>query len=224
MIRNAATTCQALSQIAPQTPTCAAVRPANGTFAALAPTQVYSDQTYPYLNGNNLYFGNATDDMWVGNISAGGTIIKNPFELPAGVFAFNGNPVVNINGVTTDMTDPANVVFYSGDDPSGAALLGQGRWWQVFQNAPKADKPPQPTVVRASAVGNTITISWSPAQSGQAITFYTVHASTVPAGVVVPDQTVVPEPVDFPAELPGDLGLAEWNLCIPRDCQQRPGQ
>ncbi len=60
VIRNAATTCQALSQIAPQTPTCAAVRPANGTFAALAPTQVYSDQTYPYLNGNNLYFGNAT--------------------------------------------------------------------------------------------------------------------------------------------------------------------
>jgi hypothetical protein len=191
VIRNAATTCQALSQVAPQTPTCPAVRAANGAFAALAPTQVYSDQTYPYLNGNNLYFGNATDDMWVGNISGGGTIVKNPFE-PAGVFALNGIAVVNINGVTTDMTDPANVVFYSGDDPSGAALLGQGRWWQVFQNAPKADKPPQPTVVRASAVGNTITISWSPAQSGQLVTSYTVHASTVPVGVVVPDQTVVP--------------------------------
>jgi hypothetical protein len=192
VIRNAATTCQALSQIAPQTPTCPAVRANNGAFAALAPTQVYSDQTYPYLNGNNLYFGNATDDMWVGNISGGGTIVENPFE-PAGIFVLNGNPVVNINGVTADMTDPANVVFYSGDDPSGAALLGQGRWWQVLQNPPaKADKAPQPTVVRASAVGNTITISWSPAQSGQQITSYTVHASTVPVGVVVPDQTVVP--------------------------------
>jgi hypothetical protein len=192
VIRNVATTCQALSQIAPQTPTCPAVRANNGAFAALAPTQVYSDQTYPYLNGNNLYFGNATDDMWVGNISGGGTIVENPFE-PAGIFVLNGNPVVNINGVTADMTDPANVVFYSGDDPSGAALLGQGRWWQVLQNPPaKADKAPQPTVVRASAVGNTITISWSPAQSGQQITSYTVHASTVPVGVVVPDQTVVP--------------------------------
>ena len=90
------------------------------------------------------------------------------------------------------MTDAANVVLYSGDDPSGAALLGQGRWWQVFQNAAKADKPPQPTVVRASAVGNTITISWSPAQSGQLVTSYTVHASTLPVGVVVADQTVVP--------------------------------
>jgi hypothetical protein len=192
VIRNVATTCQALSQIAPQTPTCPAVRANNGAFAALAPTQVYSDQTYPYLNGNNLYFGNATDDMWVGNISGGGTIVENPFE-PAGIFVLNGNPVVNVNGVTADMTDPANVVMYSGDDPSGAALLGQGRWWQVFQNPPaKADKAPQPTVVRASAVGNTITISWSPAQSGQQITSYTVHASTVPVGVVVPDQTVVP--------------------------------
>ena len=191
VIRNAATTCQALSQIAPQVPTCAAVRPGNGAFAALGPIQVYSDQTYPYLNGNNLYFGDAKDDIWVGNISGGGTILKDPFE-PAGVFILNGNPVVNPNGVTADMTDPANVVFYSGDDPSGAALLGQGRWWQVFQNPPKADKPPQPTVVRASALGNTITISWSPAQSGQPVTSYTVHASTVPAGVVVADQLVVP--------------------------------
>lgn len=191
VIRNPATTCQALSQIAPQTPTCPAVRANNGAFAALVPTQVYGDQTYPYQNGNNLYFGNATDDMWVGNISGGGTIVKNPFE-PAAVFVLNGNPVVNINGVTADMTDPANVVMYSGDDPSGAALLGQGRWWQVFQNAPKADKPPQPTVVRATAVGNTITISWSPAQSGQLVTSYTVHASTLPVGVVLADQTVVP--------------------------------
>ena len=44
--------------------------------------------------------------MWVGNISGGGTIVENPFQ-PAGVFVFNGNPVVNVNGVAADMTDPA---------------------------------------------------------------------------------------------------------------------
>jgi Fibronectin type III domain len=192
VIRNAATTCQALSQVAPQTPTCPGVRSANATFAALAPTSLYSDQTYPYQNGNNLYFGNATDDMWVGNISGGGTVVRNPFE-PAGAFTFNANPVVNVNGVMADATDAANVVMYSGDDPSGAALLGQGRWWFVAQNPPaKAGKPAQVTVVRAAASGTNVTVTWSPAQTGETVTFYTVHASTVPAGVVLADQTVLP--------------------------------
>ena len=50
----------------------------------------------------------------------------------------------------------------------------------------------QVTVVRASAVNNTITVSWSPAQTGETVTSYTVHASTVPAGVVLADQTVLP--------------------------------
>jgi hypothetical protein len=202
-IHNATTKCQALSQVPPQTPTCGGQRPANAPFAALAPTQIYSDQTYPYLNGNNLYMGNATDDLWVGNIFPGGdpnainpggntVVLRNPFE-PAGAFVLNGNATINVNGITADMTDPANVSMYSGDDPTGAALLGQGRWWLVSQNPPaKAGKPSPVTLVRASAVNKTITVSWSPAQTGETVTFYTVHASTVPAGVVLADQTVLP--------------------------------
>ena len=84
VITNADTTCQALlTGTTAQTPTCTATNPANATFAALTPTAVYGDQTYPYLNGNNLYFGDATDDMWVGNISGGGTIVINPFDPQA---------------------------------------------------------------------------------------------------------------------------------------------
>ncbi len=192
VITNADTTCQALlTGTTAQTPTCTGTNPANATFAALTPTAVYGDQTYPYMNGNNLYFGSATDDMWVGNISGGGTIVVNPFE-PAGAFVFNGNPTININGVTADFTDPANVVFYSGDDPSGAALLGQGRWWQVAQNPSAPAAPNAPTVVRASAAGSTVTLGWSPSQDAQTVLFYTVHASTVPVGVVLADITVAP--------------------------------
>ncbi|HYX52654.1 MAG TPA: fibronectin type III domain-containing protein [Candidatus Limnocylindrales bacterium] len=191
VIRNATRACQALTQSAPTTPTCGTSRPA-GAFGALAPTTTFGDQTYPYQNGNNLYFGNATDDLWVGNISGGGTIVVNPFE-PAGTFVLNANPVVNVNAITADVTDPANNSVLSGDDPSGNATLGAGRWWRVFQNAPaKADKPPQVTVTRATANVNDVTVAWSPAQSGQLVTSYTVHASTVPAGVTVPDVTVVP--------------------------------
>jgi len=192
VIHNADTTCQALSQTPPQTPTCAGVPPTVPAFAALAPAALYGDQTYPYLNGNNLYFGDATDVSWVGNISGGGTIVVDPFE-PAGAFALNGVAIINVNAITADMMDPANVVAYSGDDPSGNAALGAGRWWSVKQNpAAKADKPAQVTVVRASAVNNDITVAWNPAQTGQLVTSYTVQAFTFPSGVSVPDQTVLP--------------------------------
>src|SRR6185312_16122917 len=192
VIHNADTTCQALSQTPPQTPTCAGVPPTVPAFAALAPAALYGDQTYPYLNGNNLYFGDATDVSWVGNISGGGTIVVDPFE-PAGAFALNGVAIINVNAITADMMDPANVVAFPGDDPSGNASLGAGRWWRTNQNpAAKADKPAQVTVVRASAVNNDITVAWNPAQTGQQVTSYTVQAFTFPAGVSVPDQTVLP--------------------------------
>lgn len=188
VIRNADTTCQALSQIAPQVPSCPSVVPANPAFAALTPTAIYGDQTYPYLNGNNLYFGDLTDDMWVGNVAAGGTVVEDPYE-PAGAFVFNGSPSVGVNAVVADSTDPANVVLYSGDDPSLAALLAQGRWFQVAMNPPaRAARPNVVTIVRASAVGNTLTVSWSPAQTGVPVTSYTVHAST---GTLA-DQLVTP--------------------------------
>jgi len=193
VIKNATTTCQALSQVPPQNPTCPFTRPTNATFAALVPADISSDQTYPYSNGNNLYMGDATDAIWVGNISAGGNavVVRDPFE-PVGAFVLNGNATINVGAAVPDMTDPANVTMFSGDDPLGAALLGQGRWWYINQNPPKAGKPSPVTVVRATAVNNTITVNWSPAQTGETVLSYTVHASTVPAGVVVADKLVTP--------------------------------
>lgn len=180
VIKNADTTCQALGLSVPQTPTCNDTAPTTATFAALTPTTIYSDQTYPYLNGNNLYFGDLTDDMWVGNISgdaAGAAVVRDPYEQPAGVFNLNGLPP-NVNAIVADPTDPANVVAYSGDDPSANATLAAGRWWQVIQNPPaRAAKPNVVTVVRASAAGNTITVSWSPAQTGVPVTSYLVHST-----------------------------------------------
>jgi hypothetical protein len=180
VLKNADTTCQALGVTFPQTPSCGDATPATATFAALTPTAIYSDQTYPYLNGNNLYMGDLTDDIWVGNVSgdaAGAAVVRDPYE-PAGALAFNGNPSVGVNAVVADSTDPANVVEYSGDDPSLAALLAQGRWFQVIQNPPaRATRPNPPTVVRAAAVGNTITVSWNPAQTGVPVTSYLVHST-----------------------------------------------
>jgi hypothetical protein len=192
VIKNADIACQALGATYPQTPTCGDASPATATFAALTPTAIYSDQTYPYLNGNNLYFADTVDDMWVGNVSGDATsaaIVKNPFE-PVNAFNPNGAAAnVGINAVVADSTDPANIVLYSGDDPSLAAILALGRWWTVFQNPPaRAAKPNVVTVVRASAVGNTITVSWSPAQTGVPVTSYTVRAST---GALA-DHTVTP--------------------------------
>jgi hypothetical protein len=180
VIKNVDTACQALGSTFPQTPTCGETNPTTATFAALTPTAIYSDQTYPYLNGNNLYFADTVDDMWVGNVSgdaAGAAIVRNPFE-PANAFNPAAAANVGINAVVADQTDPANVVLYSGDDPSLAALLAQGRWWQVIQNPPaRATKPNVATVVRASAVGNTITLSWSPAQTAVPVTSYLVHST-----------------------------------------------
>jgi len=123
VIKSADTTCQALSPSvnpAPQQATCKSLTAGTPAFAALTPTTVYGDQTYPYLNGNNLYFGDKTDDIWVGDISADPVLTGNPatavfvvdpFEQqpgpePGTVFALNGLPP-NVNAITADMTDPA---------------------------------------------------------------------------------------------------------------------
>ncbi|HZU31944.1 MAG TPA: fibronectin type III domain-containing protein, partial [Candidatus Angelobacter sp.] len=194
-IANADTACQALGPVFPQTPTCGTQAPAVAAFAAIAPVSIYGDQTYPYLNGNNLYFGDPTDVSWVGNVSGGGTIVVDPFE-PAGIFALGGVPRVNINAVVADMNDPANVSLFSGDDPTGNAVLAQGRWWFTSQNpSPVALAPGIPTIVRASAVGNTITVSWSPAQNGVPVTSYTVTDST---GVLAPQTVNAPAGGGFP--------------------------
>lgn len=189
-IQNADTTCQALGTTVLQAPTCPTRVPVDPVFAALPTTTIYSDQTYPYLNGDNLYFGSATDALWVSSISAGGIVSGNPYE-PAGAFALNGNPTIFVNAVVADVTDPANITLWSGDDPSGAAILAQGRWWQVVQNPPAvAAAPGAPTAVRASVVGNTVSLGWAPAQNAVPVTSYTVQ--TLSAGVAIATQTVLP--------------------------------
>jgi hypothetical protein len=220
VIQNADTTCQALpptvTQTTVQKATCLASAPTTPAFAALTPTTIYGDQTYPYLNGNNLYMGDATDDQWVGNVSGDPTstaFVVDPFEqqpspavppaVEPGTVFFLGALPPNVNAITADMTDPANVVAYSGDDPSAAALLAQGRWWQVFQNPSPLAAPPAPTIVRTSAVGTTLTISWSPAQAALPVTSYTVHALT--GGIA--DQIVSAPPAPAVPIIPPNLGV-----------------
>ncbi len=119
----------------------------------------------------------------------------NPFE-PAGAFNFtdqNGNVVtiVNVNGLAIDSTDTAQIVPYSGDDPSGLATLAAGRWWQVAQNPAPPAAPGAPTVVRATPGAAQATVSWSEAQNGEPVNFYTI-VTTASDGSVVPNTTVVP--------------------------------
>ena len=63
-------------------------------------------------------------------IPAQAAFVVDPFEQqpgpePGTVFFLNGLPP-NVNAITADMTDPANVVAYSGDDPSPLLFLLKG--------------------------------------------------------------------------------------------------
>src|SRR4029077_10596293 len=96
------------------------------------------DQVYPATNGNNLYIAKTaptTSLAWVGNV-AGGTAEQtlavsyiNPAQLPAAA------PLKNVGAVVLDSTDPANLVIYSGDDPSGLGTAVAGRWFQTTQTS-----------------------------------------------------------------------------------------
>ena len=221
VIKNADTTCQALPpsvKPALQQATCPSTLAQTPAVAALTPTTIYGDQTYPYLNGNNLYLGDKTDDQWVGNVSGDPTqtaFVVDPFEqqpspavppaVEPGTVFFLGALPPNVNAITADMTDPANVVAYSGDDTSAAALLAQGRWWQVFQNPSPLTAPPAPTVVRTSAVGSTLTISWSPAQAGVPVTSYTVHALT---GAIADQTVTAPTPPAGASIIPPNMSVS----------------
>jgi len=126
-----------------------------------APTTVMSDQYYPAVNGNNVYFtlaaaGNPMDLAWLGNASSvtvaggvanlAGTTIDTAFY---GVFSPAGGPaamgaqftIANLNSLAVDPSDPANIVVFSGDDYSGAGLLAQGMWFESCQGNPPAPQP-----------------------------------------------------------------------------------
>lgn len=125
-----------------------------------AATSTMSDQYYPAINGNNVYFtlapaGGPDNLAWLGNASAA----TNPGGVPAtstidstffGAFTPATGPaftITNLNGLAVDPTDPANLEVFSGDDYSGAGVLAQGMWFQTCQGVyPSAIQPgPAPT-------------------------------------------------------------------------------
>jgi hypothetical protein len=150
---------------------------------------------------------------WLGNAAAAdpgmaNTTLDTTFM---GTFSPAGGPspaVAFLSGVAVDPSDPANIVAYSADDYSGAGVLAQGMWFQSCQGNPPAILPGPgftplncPTPIATAAPGaplnvvgvgsnNAATVSWSPAQSNQPVTSYTV--TTFIGGVAVGSQAVVP--------------------------------
>ncbi len=188
------------------------------TLAAVGvPVGMTGDQYYPALNGNNLFFTlpAPADIAWAGNVSAfpnvaAITLTTTYMNIPG----MNPQPspaIANLNGIGVDPTDPANLVTYSADDYSGLGTLANGQWFQTCQGTPPATPPgPPPTPwtmncptpvatavpgvpqnVVAVASNALVSLSWSPAQSNQPVTSYTVHNS-FSTGVIIPDFTVTP--------------------------------
>lgn len=166
-IHNADTTCQAISP--GMTSTC----PATNALAAVgAAITTGGDQIYPYLNGNNLYYGRSAvvvaptapaDVFWIADAQGAQAILPN-FINPADITAslLPTQPAAFPLGVmgqsAVDYNDPANLVVYTGDDPSnngvtippsvsGAPGLGVGRWFQTCLGKPPVVPAPFATNV-----------------------------------------------------------------------------
>jgi hypothetical protein len=185
-----------------------------------AATSTMSDQYYPATNGNNVYFsmspaGGPFNTAWLGNASAATAASMAATTLDTtfyGTFNPVGGPspaMANINGLGVDASDPANIVLYSADDYSGLGTLAEGMWFQTCQGIPGPVPAPAPspyvlncpTPVATAAPGaplnvvgvasnSAVTVSWSPAQSNQPVTSYTVN--TLVGGVAIASQAVVP--------------------------------
>ncbi|MGZ7090048.1 MAG: fibronectin type III domain-containing protein [Candidatus Angelobacter sp.] len=160
--------------------------------------------------------GGPFNTAWLGNASAATAASMASTTLDTtfyGTFSPVGGPtpaIANINGLAVDPSDPANIVLYSADDYSGLGTLAQGMWFQTCQGIPAVPAPapaPSPYMLNcptppATAVpgapldvvgvasNSAVTVSWSPAQSNQPVTSYTVN--TLIGGVVVASQAVVP--------------------------------
>jgi uncharacterized repeat protein (TIGR01451 family) len=148
-----------------------------------APFVTTTDQLYPALNGNNLYVANASGVVWVGNVVAGTSGMTVATQYGGSSFSF-------VSGLTVDNLNPASEVLFVGDDPSNGFSPGSGRWWTVSHAPGPLAIPGVPTNVKAVAGSASATVSWSPAQDGQPVTSYVVHASFVSNGTTVPDVTV----------------------------------
>jgi hypothetical protein len=182
-----------------------------------AATATMSDQYYPAINGNNVYFtespaGGPFNTAWLGNASAAdagmaATTLDATFYGTFNPAAGPSPALANINGLAVDPSDPANVVLYSADDYSGAGTLANGMWFQTCQGTPGSAPGPGPYVLNCPtppataapgapqnvfgvASNNAVTVNWSPAQSNQPVTSYTVNTFT--GGVLVSSTPVTP--------------------------------
>ena len=184
-IRNADTSCL----VGPN----AACTTKSGTHALnsiTTATVVMGDQIYPATNGNNLYFALPGNIVWVGNVAGGptGQTLASTYMNTAQLASIPAN----IRALALDATDPANLVIYAGDDPSGIGTIGAGRWFQTRHTAAASDAPKAPLNVVAREVGTDAVINWSPAQSAQQVTSYTVHNNFASNEAPLPDVTVTP--------------------------------
>ncbi len=188
-IRNADTAC-----LVSPNPVCTNKSDTSVLTSVGATTVLRGDQVYPATNGNNLYIGQSVTNnlIWVGNVAAGaaGQTLSlnyiNPAQLPATA------PLKNVGALVLDCTDPANLVIYAGDDPSGLGTAGAGRWFQTMQTAASPAVPGAPLDVVATENGIQATVSWSPAQVAQPVTSYTVQNNFASNGLPLPDISVVP--------------------------------
>lgn len=186
-IRNADTSC-----LVSPNPACTDKSGTRALATITASNAVAGDQVYPATNGNNLYFALGNNVAWVGNVNGAAAdqsltlSYMNPAPAPA------AGPFSNMGALVLDSTDPANLVLYSGDDPSGLGTAGAGRWFQTRQTAAAAGPPGAPLNVVAVKVGSQATISWSPAQVAQPVNSYTVTNNFASNGLPLPDATITP--------------------------------
>lgn len=190
VIKNADTVC-----LVGQNPACSS---GNGTAqivlgSLLGATSITSDQNYPATNGNNLYVGDANSVAWAGNVSA-----ATASQTLALTYIDPSVGIANVGAVAIDNTDAANLVLYTGDDPSGAATVEAGRVFQTIQTATPAP-PSAPLNVVASIANGQGTVSWSPAQTGQQVSAYLVRNNFASNGITLPDINIVPAGSGFPA-------------------------
>lgn len=160
--------------------------------------------------------GGPFNTAWLGNASTATAASMAATTLDTtfyGTFSPVGDPnpaIANINGLAVDPSDPANVVLYSADDYSGLGTLAKGMWFQTCQGVPAVPAPAPapspymlncPTPIATAAPGaplnvfgvasnSAVSVNWSPAQSNQPVTSYTV--TTITAGPAVAPVTVVP--------------------------------
>lgn len=150
---------------------------------------------------------------WLGNASAADAAMTNTtldvtFMGTFDPLTGSTPPPTILSGIAVDQTDPANIVAFSSDDFTGGGVLAMGMWFQSCQGIAPALPPGPgftplncPTPIATAAPGapqnvfgvasnNAVTVNWSPAQSNQPVTSYTVN--TITAGPAVAPVSVVP--------------------------------